>query len=154
ALRLGFAVGPPSLIERMRAVKSLDDIFASSLAQAILAECLENGLYEKHLRRVRRAYRRRCRAMAAVLAPELPGGARFTRPRGGFYIWVALPGKLEAETLRPACQRRGVDFTAGPQFFAGGSGANCLRLNFSLHSEAENARGVTILAEEIRARLA
>jgi DNA-binding transcriptional MocR family regulator len=154
ALRLGFAVGPPSLIERMRAVKSLDDIFASSLAQAILAECLENGLYEKHLRRVRRAYRRRCRAMAAVLARELPVGARFTSPRGGFYTWVALPGKLEAETLRPACQRRGVDFTAGPKFFAGGSGANCLRLNFSLHSEAENARGVTILAEEIRSRLA
>jgi DNA-binding transcriptional MocR family regulator len=154
ALRLGFAVGPPALIERMRAVKSIDDIFASSLSQAILAECLENGLYEKHLRRVRRVYRRRCQAMAAAMARDLPAGTRFTVPRGGFYIWVALPGKLEAESLRSACQRRGVDFTAGPQFFANGSGGNCLRLNFSLHGEVENARGVAILAAEIRARQA
>jgi DNA-binding transcriptional MocR family regulator len=151
ALRLGFAVGPPVLIERMRAVKSINDIFASSLSQAILGECLELGLYEKHLRRVRREYRRRCQAMTEALARELPSGTRFTVPRGGFYIWVALPGKLDAEALQAACQRRGVDFTAGPQFFAGGSGANCLRLNFSLHSEAENACGVAILAEEIRA---
>lgn len=151
ALRLGFAVGPPVLIERMRAVKSINDIFASSLSQAIVGECLEHGLYEKHLRRIRREYRRRCQAMAEALARELPSGTRFTVPRGGFYIWVALPGKLDAEALQAACQRRGVDFTAGPQFFAGGSGANCLRLNFSLHSEAENACGVAILAEEIRA---
>jgi 2-aminoadipate transaminase len=154
ALRLGFAVGPPALIERMRAVKSIDDIFASSLSQAILAECLENGLYEKHLRRVRRVYRRRCQAMAAAMARDLPAGTRFTVPRGGFYIWVALPGKLDAEALRTACQRRGVDFTAGPQFFPNGSGGNCLRLNFSLHGEVENACGVAILAAEIRARQA
>ena len=78
---------------------------------------------------------------------------RWTRPAGGFFVWLTLPKPLESEALLAAARERGVLFTPGVRFFAEGSEGgdlHNLRLPFSFLSEAQMSKGVRILAEVIR----
>ena len=83
------------------------------------------------IERIRTVYRARRDAMTAALEREMPAGARFTRPRGGLFIWVELPGEVSARRLLARCLERDVAFVPGDCFFPAGGHANTLRLNFS-----------------------
>lgn len=82
----------------------------------------------------------------------MPPGVTWTRPRGGFFVWLTLPavGGLSVGPLQEAARANGVYFVPGPGFFAGEGGARNLRLAFSFTSLDEIERGVVILAQAIR----
>ena len=148
ALRLGWALGPPEVIGPMKALKAADDICASTLSQLLVAHFLASGAYDRHLRKVRREYRKRCKAMVTAIARDFPSEVRHTVPKGGFHIWVVLPERVNAVDLLPLARRAGVDYMPGPAFFPDGRrGTNCLRLNFSTHGVEEIDRGMQILGE-------
>ncbi len=129
-LRIGWMTAPPPVFEKYVLMKQATDLNTSTWAQHVLAAYLEIGDLDGHIERVRVECRRRRDAMADALARELPG-VRFTRPRGGLFLWVELPPWMNARELLLLALDRGVAFPPGGSFFPNGGHEHTLRLAYS-----------------------
>src|SRR5439155_24024544 len=79
-LRVGWALGPKPLIDRLRSAKEAADLHTDQLSQAVLLEFAESGRLEAHVRRVLEAGSQRLAATLDAFARYLPSGTRWTRP--------------------------------------------------------------------------
>jgi 2-aminoadipate transaminase len=68
---------------------------SSTLSQVVLAEALASGFYDRHVRRMRRIYRKRLNAMDEALRETLPRGRVHYTPKGGIFFWIRLPDSLD-----------------------------------------------------------
>jgi DNA-binding transcriptional MocR family regulator len=148
--RIGWVVGPRAAIAAMALMKQTEDLQAGTFAQACLADLLETGL-EPHTERLRAAYRRRRDAMIEALAGAAGNLATWTAPKGGFFVWLALPDGHDTVAMLPEAARNGVTYVPGPAFFHDGSGASRLRLSYSSAPPERIGEGIRRLAETIRA---
>jgi DNA-binding transcriptional MocR family regulator len=146
-LRVGWFVVP----EGLRA--SFDDRAVSTyitpplLSQAIVYEVHASGRFEPNLDRIRGLLRARQTAMLQALERELPGSARWSRPEGGYFLWLDLPDGTDAADLLRRATDAGVTFVKGADFFPGGSGGtSSARLAFSFETPERIEEGVALLA--------
>ena len=102
---------------------------ASGPAQGAIAEFLEQGGYDRHLRRLRDTLQTLQARMATAVAHAFPAGTRMTRPQGGFFLWLELPQGIDALALHRQALARGISVAPGPIFSASGQFASALRLN-------------------------
>ena len=101
-LRLGWLVLPGDLVDDVVAAKARADWHTSALDQLILAEMIRAGAYDRHVRRVRLAYRRRRDRLIASLRRGAPD-ARITGIAAGLHALIELPdGMLETDVVRDA----------------------------------------------------
>ncbi len=149
-LRLGWVTAPLPVIRRLVLIKQASDLHSASLSQMVMHEVVQETLPQA-LGPIRRAYRARRDAMLAALAAEMPPGVAWTRPQGGMFIWLTLPEGVDAAALlqRAVAEAR-IAFVPGRAFHADGSGANTLRLNFSLADTARIAEGIARLGALLR----
>ena len=145
-MRLGWAVAPPELITKLSILKMEggSGIFASYVAAEWVPKHLTG-----HIAELRTIYRQRRDIMLAALERHMPDGATWTRPDGGFFIWVTLPEGLNANELVTMSRERGVDFLPGSACYAGPGGENTLRLSFSFATDEEIPEGIEILGQII-----
>jgi len=153
-LRLGWIMAEPEVIRRIVGcgLKGNEGGSNPFVAHVVAAFCQE-GWLEPHIAQLVARYRTRRDALLVALEREMPDGVRWTRPGGGFFVWLTLPEPLEAEAVLAVATERGVIFTPGARFFAQaseGGGRRNLRLPFSFLSEAQIAEGARVLAEVIR----
>ncbi|MDE3165859.1 MAG: PLP-dependent aminotransferase family protein [Acidobacteriota bacterium] len=153
-LRVGWALGPRPLIERLRAAKEASDLHTDQLSQAVLLEFAQSGQLELHRRRVLRAGEERLAATLEACREFLPTGSRWTRPEGGMNVWVRLPEPLDAGELLARAQRAGVGYLPGRYFSVARLDAGALRLSFAGLSVEEIRRGMEILGAVLRAEMA
>jgi 2-aminoadipate transaminase len=147
-MRLGWCAGPAEIVDtlsRARVDAGLRNTYTAALAEWYLA----SGRFDGHLQELRAIYHGKCLAMLDALAREMPEGTHWTRPNGGFFIWVTLPG-VDAVDIRTECRENGVDYIAGPAFFSDGSGRQALRLAYSAVSIDEINKGISRLAAVVR----
>ena len=111
-------------------------------------EFVRRGNFEPNLERVRGLLKARRDAMLEALEQHMPDGAAWSRPEGGYFIWLDLPG--DTPDLA-AAEAAGVTFVPGTDFFAEGSGSQSMRLAFSFVSPEEIAEGVSVLGNLVRA---
>jgi GntR family transcriptional regulator/MocR family aminotransferase len=104
ALRVGYLVVPPDLVPRLRRIRDAMDIFTAPFLQAVLAEFIREGHFARHLRRMRKIYGERRRALETALGRELGGTARVVGERAGMHLTVLLPpgSRDRAVALRAA----------------------------------------------------
>ncbi len=121
--------------------------------QAALAEFVSCGSYDRHLNRLRRALRLRRDAMLEALSQEMPAGTLWTRPEGGYQVWVELPFEVDTRDLLADAARAGVLFAPGSQFLPGQGPSRCLRLTLAQADEDGIRRGVAALGEVVRERI-
>lgn len=107
ALRIGWVVTPPRLLTAMRAAKRDDDFGSNSLDQHVLARLLESGVYDRHLRGLRRLYRQRRDVFVDVLARRLPDW-QVLGSAGGLHLAIALPAGIPESRLVGAAARAGL----------------------------------------------
>jgi 2-aminoadipate transaminase len=112
---------------------------------------VSDGSYDRHLTRLRRILCKRRDAMLDALAREMPEGTEFTRPDGGYQIWVELPHDIDTRDLLADAQRAGVLFAPGSQFLPDGGASRALRLTIAQAGEESIRRGVARLAEVVAA---
>jgi 2-aminoadipate transaminase len=143
-VRLGWAVGPAEVATRLVAAKQLTDQCAGALGQRLFEESERRGWIDEQLRRSRALYRRKSGRMLAALGRSMPEAARWTTPQGGFFSWLTLPG-VDAVDLAGRAVEQGVAAVPGTLFFADGSGADSLRLSFSLVEEEKIDEGIARL---------
>ena len=146
-LRVGWAVGPEALIQRMVQVKQGLDLHTSSLAQAIAYEACRDGLLSRQIPKIKLLYQERRDAMLGALERYMPAGARWTRPDGGMFLWITLPEQLNTSELLLQALEHHVAFVPGGAFHANGGGENTMRLNFSFSTPAQIGDGIQRLAQ-------
>jgi 2-aminoadipate transaminase len=145
-VRLGWAVGPADVCTRLVSAKQNTDQCAGALGQRLFEEYIRRGWIEEQLARSRSLYERKCARMLAALERSMPDGARWTRPRGGFFSWLTLPGDVDSADLARRAVDRGVGIVPGTLFFPDGRGTDTVRLSFSLVDEAQIDDGIERLA--------
>lgn len=153
-VRVGYFVLPPALIAPVEALAVSATISPVLVGQATVWELIRRGGFEPNLERVRGLLRERRDAMLDALERELPEGARWSRPEGGYFLWLDLPGETDAGELLERATAAGVVFVKGADFFPGGAGGrSSARLAYSFVSPAEIAEGVARLAALLPARV-
>jgi 2-aminoadipate transaminase len=147
-VRVGYFVLPPDLAAQIEALAVSTYISPPFMTQATVHEFLRRGNFEPNLERVRGLLRLRRDAMLDSLEQHMPEGARWSRPEGGYFVWLDLDGG--EDDLLARAERAGVTFVPGTDFFADGSGTRSLRLAFSFVSPDEVTDGVERLAGLVR----
>jgi DNA-binding transcriptional MocR family regulator len=148
-LRVGWIVAPRPMIRRLVLVKQASDLNSATINQMVMHRLAETS-FDARAELARVHYRRRRDAMLAALERHMPAGTTWTRPGGGLFVWVRLPGEVDAARLLDrAVREAGVAFVPGAAFFHDGRSGNTLRLSYSLAGEAEIADGVARLARLI-----
>jgi 2-aminoadipate transaminase len=141
-LRVGYFLLPAELERELEAAAVATYITPALLGQATVHEFLRRGNLEPNLERVRSLLRVRRDAMLAALDRELPQ-ARWSRPEGGYFLWLELAEHTDAARLLQRAEASGVTFVRGSDF---GGDPNTARLAYSFVSPAEIDEGVARLA--------
>ena len=140
-VRLGWAVGPAEISRRLVDAKQLTDQCAGALGQRLFEESSRRGWIDEQLVRSRALYRRKGERVLAALERSTPAGTRWTRPQGGFFTWLTLPGGDSVDLAQRAVEQR-VGIVPGTLFFPDGRGTDTVRLSFSLVDEAQIDEGI------------
>jgi DNA-binding transcriptional MocR family regulator len=144
-LRVGWAVGPKIVIEKLTLLKQIDDLQASSFAQAVLIRLLAQGV-EPFAALIQATYRERRDRMAEALRTEFGNRGAWNVPEGGFFFWLTLPPEVDTARMLQIAAQNGVTYVPGVAFTHDGSGSNRLRLSFSSVDPDRVAEGVRRLA--------
>src|SRR6266540_2877549 len=114
--------------------------------EPLVEEYVRRGWIDEQLAQSRALYRRKCERTLAALDRHMPATARWTRPEGGFFSWLTLPGGVDATELARRAVERGVGIVPGSLFFPDGRGGDNVRLSFSLVDETSIDDGIERLA--------
>jgi GntR family transcriptional regulator/MocR family aminotransferase len=150
ALRLGYLVAPPPLIERLAAERVLVDRQGDRVLEEAVAELLEEGEVQRHVRRVRRIYRARRDILATELTARLGDRVRFALPSGGMALWCEAPG-IDTTAWEARALAAGVGFQAARRFTFDGRPRAAARLGFAPIDERAIVEAVRRLAAVIDA---
>jgi DNA-binding transcriptional MocR family regulator len=152
-LRIGWALVPPALRERLVLVKEAADLCSSSFTQAVAYRWFADYPWRETLKALRDVYRDRRDAILDALAEDFPAGVTWTRPAGGFYVWVRLPGQLDSRAMLAKAITARVAYVPGGAFFADGQGGSCLRLSYCFPPPERIREGVRRLAGVVEEEL-
>ena len=131
SLRIGWCA-PGRWTKEVTRMKAWLNIAAPMLPQLALAQFMEEGGYERHLRKVTTIYRRQVDRMSELVAEHFPRDTRITRPQGGFLLWVELPKHINSVDLHHRAMQSGISICPGIVFSATGKYDNCVRINCGL----------------------
>ncbi len=150
-LRVGYLLASGPVFERLVWQKYLQDMSTAALMQRTLERYVTIGRYQAHLRRSVRLYRRRRDVMLAAIRRHLPEEVTVFPAQGGLFLWVQLPGGVQASHLLELAQQEGVEFAPGTRFFPEPSeGEAFLRLNFATRTTEEIELGIERLGVAIK----
>ena len=116
--------------EQVSRLKLMTTISPSVPAQAALADYLQHGGYDRHLRKLRHALESQQRAMLASAARHFPRETRVSRPNGGYFLWFEFPERVDSLQLFQHALAQGISLAPGPIFSANRQYRNCARLNY------------------------
>lgn len=150
-LRLGWLIGPEEIIERcVNCGTTQMGGGANPFAAHIVAEYCRSGAWEPHILHLRHVYQHRRNLALAALEQYMPADVRWTRPAGGFFLWLRLPGTVFARDVKRLALQQGVEVASGEGFFVRpAEGAHHLRLAYTRAAPDELETGIRILAQII-----
>jgi DNA-binding transcriptional MocR family regulator len=137
--RVGWAA-PGRYMRRVTYLKMMSNLANPTLTQVAVAELLADGGFDHNVRRLRRAYAKQTASMASAICRTFPEGTRFTRPAGGFVLWVELPTYVDSIELYRQAARESITLAPGPLFSAQGGYGNFIRLNSAFWSEKHEGK--------------
>jgi 2-aminoadipate transaminase len=152
-LRVAFVAAHPEAILKLTQAKQGADLHSPVLNQMLVHALVQEGFPER-LALIRQTYREKAEAMLSALDREMPAGVRYTRPKGGMFVWMTLPEGLSAERLFQRAIEENVAFVPGSPFFAEGGGENTLRLSYATMDRARIEEGVRRLGRALKGLLA
>jgi len=141
-IRLGWVVASKAVIERYRVLKEATDFQAGTVAQYQAATFLADFDLDQHLVTSRNVYRGRRDAAFAAIEQTFPDDVSFTRPEGGYFIWVEAPGINATEMVVYAMNEIGVAYVPGESFYASEPRLDTLRLSYSQMTEDKIGEGI------------
>ncbi len=152
-IRLGWAVAPPPVMEKIVLGKQAADLCTSSLTQFFVREYFAEGRWREYIESLVEIYRGRRDTMMGALRDHFPAEATWTNPEGGLFIWATLPDFIDTGDLLAKALREDVAFVPGQAAYVDGRGRGSMRLNFSGSDDAEIEEGVrrigNVIAQQV-----
>ncbi|CAM4009486.1 putative HTH-type transcriptional regulator YdcR [Pseudomonas reidholzensis] len=127
--RIGW-VAAGRFAQKVERLKLMTSLCASMPAQAAIADYLQHGGYDRHLRRLRYALEGQQASMLAAIARYFPAQTRVSQPSGGYFLWLELPEQMDALKLFHMALAQGISIAPGPIFSPTRRFGNCIRLNY------------------------
>ncbi len=151
--RVGWVLAPHAVREKLVLAQESATLCPPVFSQFAIANYLQTSDWQGQIGAFRDMYRGRRDAMLEELAEVMPDGITWTKPAGGFFVWLTMPEGLDSQAMLP----RGVDarvaYVPGSAFYADGQGANNMRLSFCFPPADRIREGVRRLAGVIRSEL-
>jgi DNA-binding transcriptional MocR family regulator len=144
--RIGW-VSAGRFTDKVQRLKLMTTLSASIPVQAGVADYLQYGGYDRHLRKLRGALRTQLGEMDAAIERWLPQGVRRTHPEGGYFLWLEFPDAIDAMELHRLAIAQGISLAPGPIFSATHGFGNCVRLNFGHPWSPEIDDAMRVLGE-------
>jgi 2-aminoadipate transaminase len=133
-IRLAYAVAKPEMFKHLARAKRGVDFHTDTLLQQAVVHLIRDPEFdlEAHIREGRALYKARRDAMLDSLEMTFSDDTRWTRPTGGFFLWLDLPTDLSADAVAAAALGEGVAVFSGPIFYPNGDGGfNGIRLSYA-----------------------
>jgi 2-aminoadipate transaminase len=149
-VRLGWAVAPRPVLEKLNLGKQGADLCSSPVTQLFVATYLQEQDWMAYIQTLRDLYRKRRDTMLEALAEHFGAGAHWTKPQGGLFVWVTLPPYIDTtDLLARALESEGVAFVPGRAAYMDGRGASSMRLNFAGIREQDIREGIRRIGKVI-----
>nr|WP_245346807.1 PLP-dependent aminotransferase family protein [Arthrobacter stackebrandtii] len=145
-LRIGWALVPAHLKQRYYLASEAVTLCPPTLNQMLVSEYLRNYDWQGQIATYRALYAERCAALLEALDEFMPEGVSWTRPEGGFFVWLTLPEGIDTYPLLHEGIDAGVVFVPGAAFSAAEGPSSKLRLAFSAVPPGTLREGVRRLA--------
>ncbi len=156
-VRLGWAVAPRPVMEKLNLCKQGADLCSSPVTQLFVAAYFEEQAdaavpgWLTHLGSLKELYRKRRDAMLVALKDHFGTTASWTKPQGGLFIWATLPDYIDTtDLLARALESEGVAFVPGRAAYMDGRGASSMRLNFAGVPEEDIREGIRRIGKVVR----
>ncbi len=151
SLRLGYVVADWPVMSRLLALKT--DAGSGALEQITVAEYAA-AHFDDHVKALTAALHNKCDALCGALRGSFGDLARFEAPKGGIFVWVALPDGIDTDRLVAPAAARGVEFNPGSAWCTDPDyGASRMRLCFGHLRPDAITTGIAALAEVVRESL-
>jgi DNA-binding transcriptional MocR family regulator len=145
-LRIGWICASRGIIRRLVLIKQASDLNVSVINQMVIHQ-LASAQLDSMIATARLHYRAKRDAMLRALSAYMPRNVTWTRPEGGLFTWLTLPEGVDGATLLArAVEQANVAFVPGKAFHHDGSGANTIRLSYSLPTLEQIDTGIKRLA--------
>lgn len=145
-LRVGWVCAPHAVREKVVLMSESQVLCPPTFNQLAVSEYLETQPWLEQVKVFQELYRERRDAMLGALDALLPEGCVWTRPAGGFYVWLTLPEGLDCKVMQPRAVHARVAYVPGTGFYADGSGRRQLRLSYCFPEPSRIREGVRRLA--------
>jgi DNA-binding transcriptional MocR family regulator len=145
--RISWVAVPEQFRETFLRTKFISSMSSSTLTQAVVADYLAHGGYDRHLRSMRRLLTSQLALYTDAIAKLFPEGTKTSRPRGGHSFWVRLPDPVDAVSLYWAALKENIVIAPGPVYSEFSDFNHFIRLSFGAPWTQKIERALTRLGQ-------
>jgi DNA-binding transcriptional MocR family regulator len=154
--RVGWALAPHAVREKLVLASEATMLNPSTFSQLAVSTYLSTQPWREQIKSFRELYLERRDAILEALTSLMPAGTTWTRPEGGFYVWLTLPDGLDATAMLPRAVTARVAYVPGTAFYADGQGGSSMRLSYCYPEPDRIREGVRrlvgVVEEELELR--
>ncbi|BDZ48673.1 hypothetical protein GCM10025867_09140 [Frondihabitans sucicola] len=150
--RVGWALAPHAIREKLILANESATLSPNSFGQFVITEYLDQTDWKGQIDTFRHLYAERRDAMLSALGEYLPK-LSWTKPEGGFFVWVTLPDELDSKAMLPRAVKELVAYTPGTAFYSDGQGKQNMRLSFCYPTPESIRTGIARLATVINGEI-
>lgn len=151
--RVGWVLAPHAVREKLVLAQESATLCPPVFSQFAISDYLEHYDWRGQILTYRDMYRGRRDAMLEELSERMPDGVSWTRPEGGFFVWLTLPEGIDSQAMLPRGVNARVAYVPGGAFYADGQGAENIRLSYCFPTADRIREGVDRLGNVIRKEL-
>lgn len=152
-LRVGWVLAPHAVREKMVLAAESATLCPPTLNQLIVSRYLSTHDWMGQIKTFRENYRERRDAILSALDQHMPIGCSWTKPDGGFYVWVTVPEGVDTKAMLPRAVTARVAYASGTGFYADGFGSRQLRLSYCYPTPERIREGVRRLAAVLESEM-
>jgi 2-aminoadipate transaminase len=145
-LRVGWVFAPHAVREKLVLASEATVLCPPQLNQLVVVEYLTTQDWRGQVEVFKDLYRERRDAMLDALTQLMPEGTTWTKPTGGFYVWLTLPEGLDSKVMQPRALSARIAYVPGVGFYADGQGGRDMRLSYCYPEPERIREGVRRLA--------
>jgi DNA-binding transcriptional MocR family regulator len=152
-LRVGWVLAPHAVREKLVLAAESATLCPPAFTQAVVSRYLSQHDWKGQIKTYREAYRERRDATLAAMEQQLPAGCTWTKPQGGFYVWLTVPEGLDTKAMLPRAVTQRVAYVPGTAFYADSFGSRQMRLSYCYPTPERIREGVRRLAAVLEGEL-
>ncbi len=147
-LRIGWAI-PGRWLNQVTQLKVCSSMAGATVPAKTAARYLEMGVFDRHLRQMRRYYKEQRDYFLHLATLHLPKSIRLTHPEGGYVIWLELEKHIDSMKLYEDAKQENISIAPGPLFSVSGEYRNFIRINYGRASKTQLEEAMIILGRII-----